>query len=538
MANKLGLSLLAAATVFTMVGCTQGGGDSGTGTESSDSSGTQSITYTFGRNFSATNENVAKLEAATGETLEDNRWTRLFKEQLGVTVKYQMLSDSTAYDQKFKLAMASADLPDIFQVTQAADMKQLMEAGAIEELGPLFETHGSDLLKSIVLSETDRVFEPATYDGKIYGIPMKMPSTNGYNHLWIREDWLTKLGLERPKTIDDVYKIAVAFAKNDPDGNGQADTFGLQIDNNFRYNMQGLFWAFGAYPLNWIEKDGKAVRGVVQPEMKDALNLLQKMYNEGLLDKEFGTKDNAKSMESVVSGKTGMFYGPHWMAYTAKKTVDNDPNAKWITVPLPTATGAPAAIPLKIAADGWMAVKKGTKSPENLIKMMNIHVEHLFGEKGDFTKYFTDSEHGISDIWLMTPAYLLDPMIDLQAHLDIKKAIADGTTDQLTGSGKGFWELMQAGDWAIGMMFGPEDTPFDYVGQTYPDQVVWDAYLGAPTPTEIERGSSMDELVVTTLTSIIQNKTPVGEGFDNMVKEWNALGGEQVTKEVNEALGK
>ena len=45
-------------------------------------------------------------------------------------------------------------------------------------------------------------------------VPVKMPSTNGYNHCWVRQDWLDDLGLERPKTMDDVHDIAKAFVEN------------------------------------------------------------------------------------------------------------------------------------------------------------------------------------------------------------------------------------------------------------------------------------------------------------------------------------
>ncbi|WP_308635693.1 extracellular solute-binding protein [Paenibacillus silvisoli] len=540
MAKQLWMACLASLVMVLVVGCSSNNGGGNTDSTANNDSNTadsqEAITYTFGRNMNPNDENVSKLEKNTGEKLADNRWTRLFKEQLGISVDYKMLSDSTSYDQKLKLAMASGDLPDIFQVGQASDMQQLMEAGAVEEIGTLYDEYASDLLKSIIESETKRVFEPVTYDGKVYGFPIKMPSTNGYSHLWIREDWLTKLGLERPKTIEDVYNIATAFVKNDPDGNGKADTLGLEIDNDFRYNMQGLFWAYDAFPLNWIEKDGKVQRGIVQPEMKEPLALLQKMFKEGLLDKEFGSKDNGKAMESVVAGKTGMFYGPHWMAFTAEKTLANDKNAKWITVPLPTKTGEPAKIPLKISADGWMVVKKGTKHPENLIKMMNLYVEQLFGANPDYNKWFTADD--VQGIWWMSPVYSLDPMIDLKAHQDIKKAVADGTESSLTGSGKGFYDAIQQGNWSINMMFGPGDTPFNFVDASYPGQVMWDAYLGAPSPTEVARGSSMDELLVTTLTSIIQGKTKAESGFDDMVAKWNSLGGEQVTEEINAMVPK
>jgi putative aldouronate transport system substrate-binding protein len=495
------------------------------------------IELKFGRMIDQSAEMPAKLEQATGEKLTDNRWTRAIKEQLGITVNYTLMGNWEGYNQKLKMGMVSGDLPDFYQVPNFSDLNQLMAADALEEMGPIYEKYSSPLLKKVLEMETKRAFDPVTYNGKIYAIPIKMPSTNDYNHLWIREDWLKKLGLERPKTIQDVYDIAVAFTKNDPDGNGKDDTIGLNMDNGFIWNMRGFFHAFNAYPNHWLEEsDGTIVRGVIKPEMKKPLALLQTMYKEGLVDKEFGAKDNGKASENYVSGKCGMFYGPHWDAFAAENTMKNDPNAKWITLPLPSETGETVKVPLTISVEGGFVVKKGAKNPEALVKIFNLYVEKIHGEKAEFNKYFGGD--GIDSIWQMAPVYSLDPMIDLIAHQDIKKAIKEGTTDKLTGSGAGFYKNMKDGMWPFSMMFGPENTPFAYVDATYPKDVFWNAYFGAPTPTMVERWSTMDELITTTFTSIVQGKTEVDSGFDKMVNEWLNMGGKQVTDEVNQARGK
>lgn len=540
--------ILAAAMTTSIVGCSSSKGTSNSGEKvesgekpvANDGPTTPyepGVEITFGRNVDPNWDLAAKLEKLTGEKFTDNRWTRLFKEKLGITTNYKLMAGSNEYNQKLKMAMVSGDLPDIFQVGDTADLKQLMEADAIEEMGPVYEKYASPLLKSIIEMETKRVFEPATSEGKIYGIPMKMPSTNDYNHLWIREDWLKKLGLERPKTMQDVYNVATAFAKKDPDGNGKDDTFGINMDNGFLWNMRGFFWGFNAYPNQWLEEsDGKIVRGIIKPEMKKPLQMLQAMYKEGLIDKEFGVKDNGKAAENYVSGKSGMFYGAHWDAFNAEKTDENDPNAKWIVVTLPSESGQAPKIPLRIAADGFLVVRKGYKHPEALVKVFNVYVEKLFGEDAEFNKYF--GEKGVDNIWQMSPVYALDPKIDLKAHQDIKKAIKEGTADKLTGSAKGFYNNMQNGMQSFSLMFGPEDTPFAFVDETYPDNVFWNAYLGAPTPTMVERWSNLDELIGTTLTSIVQGKTEVDSGFDKLVEDWLNMGGKQVTEEVNQARGK
>ena len=203
---------------------------------------------------------------------------------------------------------------------------------------------------------------------------------------------------------------------------------------------------------------------------------------------------------------------------------------------MPTENEQDIKVPLKIAMDGVIAVKKGTKNPEAVIKMLNIYVDKLFGSEPEFNKYF--GEKGVDGIWYMSPVHTLDPMIDLKAHQAIKKAITDKTTNELTGAAKGFYKNMQDGMWSFSMMFGPTDTPFAFIDNTYPKNVIWDAYFGAPTLTMVQRWSSMDELITTKLTSIVQGKTEVNSGFDKLVSDWLNMGGKQVIEEINDIKSK
>ncbi len=48
--------------------------------------------------------------------------------------------------------------------------------------------------------------------------------------LWIRQDWLDNLKLEVPTTIEELEGSCAPFTEDDPDGNGQKDTYGLGGD--------------------------------------------------------------------------------------------------------------------------------------------------------------------------------------------------------------------------------------------------------------------------------------------------------------------
>lgn len=79
-------------------------------------------------------------------------------------------------------------------------------------------------------------------DGKMYGMTSARTPLGVANHgMWIRQDWLDNLGLDTPTTIDELNEVALAFTKNDPDGNGQDDTFGIGFNYNNWTIMKSMF---------------------------------------------------------------------------------------------------------------------------------------------------------------------------------------------------------------------------------------------------------------------------------------------------------
>lgn len=112
----------------------------------------------------------------------------------------------------------------------------------------------------------------------------------------IRSDWLENLGLAVPTTLEELEAVFYAFAQDDPDGNGQDDTYALSAGGNSgamgRYMFQSIFGIFGVNPLFWTEnEEGELEYGFTTDEVKEALKLLSKWYADGLIDPEFITTD-------------------------------------------------------------------------------------------------------------------------------------------------------------------------------------------------------------------------------------------------------
>lgn len=57
-----------------------------------------------------------------------------------------------------------------------------------------------------------------TFNGEIYAVTAKRPITAIANHgIWIRQDWLDELKLERPTTVEELVEVAKAFKQHYPD---------------------------------------------------------------------------------------------------------------------------------------------------------------------------------------------------------------------------------------------------------------------------------------------------------------------------------
>ena len=86
-------------------------------------------------------------------------------------------------------------------------------------------------------------------------IPQTGSSIEQAQFVWIRTDWLDKLGLQPPKTTNDVLSISKAFADRDPDGNNRKDTYGLAITKELfggSMGLEGFMAGYGAFPNIWL----------------------------------------------------------------------------------------------------------------------------------------------------------------------------------------------------------------------------------------------------------------------------------------------
>ena len=196
-------------------------------------------------------------------------------------------SESAAYSTM----LAAGELPEII-ATSALNLRDLAADGGLIALDDLIEEHAPNLKVFFEQYPEARKYA-GNGDGKIYFIPTsisgmeKAPS----NVFFIRQDWLDKLGLKTPTTIQEYHDVLLAFKTQDPNGNGKADEIPYFARAK---SVATLVELFGIQSTHTVDRNGNYAYGPAREEYKTAMKELAKWYKEGLIDPEIFTRNSPR----------------------------------------------------------------------------------------------------------------------------------------------------------------------------------------------------------------------------------------------------
>jgi len=232
--------------------------------------------------------------------LATNDFTQVVKEKFNITIKWQNTTfDGGPAKEKRQISLASGDYPDLYllipwvdQFTQA-DLLRLSNQGVVVPLNQLIDQYAPTIKKALDASPGYKEMATAP-DGKIYGMPQWVDCfhCSYQDKLWMNSAWLKKLGLEQPKTTEDMRKVLEAFKTQDPNGNGKADEIPLSADvrdvlipyfmNAFIYDPQGTS---GNNNSTLVLNNGKVDIQANKDGWREGLKYLNSLYKEGLIDR-------------------------------------------------------------------------------------------------------------------------------------------------------------------------------------------------------------------------------------------------------------
>lgn len=331
---------------------------------------------------------------------------QIIKDELNINLTYTIIPTGADGEAKLNAAAAANDLPDLFQMVSTSNdvrgalfrFAELGLVAPVEDLMPLMpqrtELHYNDPL----------LIDLVTFGDHQYGLPEPppLPKREG---LVIRKDWLDALGLEAPTTIEEIYDVAVAFTEQDPDGNGQNDTYGIGGFINGQGIGNRFDWIFGAYgvPGVWNFADGTLnIRNEQYPE---ALAYMKSLVDSGVIDPDWPTLSRD---EFRARWKQGLF-GIMWEDFAALTNQsnyapfdENFPDAEWIPLPAPTGPNGDAYYGVYTGRGNIFAVSQQAadagkgEAIARLLEWMATDGYYLlgFGEEG--INYIIDADGNIS----------------------------------------------------------------------------------------------------------------------------------------------
>lgn len=357
--KRFALPVVAASMIAALAGC--GGNETEAPAQSPSAKPDKTATYTFMRNIA-----IPEYPSDGGEAK-----VTILKalEKAGITgFDYKIsMAAGTEYYTKLNLLASSGELPDFFDI-DGKTLKRFVDQGLVLPLDE-YLAKVPEFMKLIPKESWEQV----TFNGKIYALPSgKLPSPINHSSVTsvlVRQDWLDGLNLKQPANLDELHDALKAFVANDP---GKTGNVGLGGTKDSRFNS--IFGAFDISPGFWIERDGRIKKGMVLPEAKQALAVLQKWYKEGLIDPDFPIMEAKQLNEKIINSKVGAWEGTGFLTNpqtdsTAEALNKANPNAKLTMLETPKGPEGKQGYPE--AAGSLRALSAKAQDPAKLFQFLN-----------------------------------------------------------------------------------------------------------------------------------------------------------------------
>ncbi|GHV71982.1 hypothetical protein AGMMS49928_26660 [Spirochaetia bacterium] len=495
-----------------------------------------------------------------GDAIDNSQFTRFMTQNFNVNFKADWTAASgDDYNQKVTLAIASNNLPDAMVVNQSQFLKAY-QAGQLKDITGLWKANVSEDTNYYA---TPQVLAQATFDGKLWAIPGAQVGDDGIHVMMIRKDWLDKLRLPVPRTVEDVHKTAKAFidaglAKVGITGPAK----GGKVSANFfesGTNMHGfdfLFQAMDAWPGYWLlDQAGKVQYGTNTPETRRALSTLAAWFKEGLLDPEIGVRQD--SSELINSGQAGIFNGSWWtIGYGTTSAWKNDPSMDWQGYPIYDDKGK-WNLHYPVLGNSYLIINK--KASDDVVKA-------IITNKNVYLRYETIFDIAVNVNWYPLRHLINDTTLGTIEY-DLYRDILEGTAKREdynipTSPNPAYkyyytnWDTVVQNtlEAAPGYVKGtPRGQPYpiswwNQNGQSFPrtysivngdrafitmqpDKKVFSLVYGVATDTLERRYQNLKALEDEMFFRIITGQESISY-FDTFVSRWKAEGGDQITAEI------
>lgn len=328
-------------------------------------------------------------------TYEDNRWTKWINENFPYSeVKFVAIPRANP-EEKLNVLFASGSAPDFIIEFSPAIRGSLYNSKQMMPVEDLINEHSVEY-KALTEKYPELIKLSRRDDGKLYEMARYNELVPGMM-VYIREDWLQKLNLQRPQTMEELFQVAKAFAENDPDGDNQRNTFGINISHMADTIVNNMFGAHAiGTSLKW--DNGKAVTN--WEGLQAATEFKSRLYRERVISQDFLNDTNGnKALQDFVTGKLGIYIGNYMNATQTMSTIltpllTNVPDAVVTELEVPESPLGDFTPTLDVPVSPSFFVNANSKNPVAAVKYMDFLLKESTGMA---LKYGLEGVHYVLD---------------------------------------------------------------------------------------------------------------------------------------------
>jgi putative aldouronate transport system substrate-binding protein len=341
----------------------------------------------------------------------------------------------------------------------------------------------------------------------------------------VRSDYLENLGItELPKTIDEFYDFCYRLTYEDPDQNGQDDTWALQSPTTIRdfYGMGSDLWV--------QQDDGTVIFYGTTENYKEYLKQAKRFVEAGLVDPERDTDNDDTRRGKFYNGRVAMmrddldYYSRYWGASAKNKFEDANPGASIVLLD-PFVSGDGNAYlwqiyPVCIQGASFAfgadcsdeVMKKVMQIKNDLVADPEFYLRCQYGEQGVHWDY---DENGIARVF---------------------SDVAEEDKDPLVGS---FFAAPPTPKSFNAFLLPPEDVElysrFSQANYT-PMYCEMNFYTNVENKAYSEKWTDGGTIWDETTTKMVKGEIDIDEGWEPMIQQLNELGLQEIIDGWNAIL--
>lgn len=448
---------------------------------------------------------------------EQNRFWQELEKRLNVSLEPTFVPYGN-YAEKLGTTIAGGDVPELFMidVRPAPQLNRYIQQGAFADLTPYVT---GDALKEYpnLARFPQRVWTNAAIKGKIYGIPR--PRAFAGNPLIYRQDWGEKVGFPQIKNADDLRNATVGMSKQDPDGNGQADSFGMSAQGGTALNL-AFFQQIWRTPNEWrLNANGTLTAALETEESKAAVAFMRQVWEAGGFHPDAANMTVAQCKTNFTGSKIGA-YNDSFLTLPGNRDPTNKsgpmataPTANVIGLLPPGHDGGKGVMFASNGVNAMTGIPSRIKDQariKDLLRILDFYAAPFGSEERIFLDYGLEG-----------------------THFTMQNG-APATTDQGTAERGDFQNLM----YGPYVLYSPIPGVAAYVQDTVRQLVdigVDNPVISAYSQTYATRSGELAQLIDDRVTSIVTGRAPLSS-YDQLVSDWRSRAGDLMRTEYQDFL--